>query len=85
MSAEKKKVAFTIVKAPRHTLKDFSKSLKAMLERCPDIENAVILEASVDTDPKSIYDGAVDLILYRPDLEETGTLTIPVMRANCVS
>ena len=74
------KPKLSIVKSPRHTVKDFHKALGAMMQKYEDIDEAVILEARVNTDESSIYDGAIVLGLYRPDLGETGELTMPVLK-----
>ena len=69
-----------VCNAPRHTLKDFYEQLGKMLDRYPDLADSIILEAEVDTDRESIYEGAVDLELFRTDIQESGTLTIPVIK-----
>lgn len=77
--------SFFRVKQQRLTLEQFKEDFDACLEEDLNFKGAIILDARVIDDPKSMNDGAVIFDCYLPAMNCEGTFTVPVMHSDILN
>lgn len=72
---------FAVIRQQRLTLKQFKEAFDVYLEAEPELEDAVIVDARMIDDVRTLNDGAIVFDCWVQEGDKIGTFMVPVIRA----